>query len=183
MILETERLILRPFNEDDAQVLFDSTQDERIGYWCGWSMHKSVEESRSIIKNVLTYDENYAVILKSENRLIGSAGIMIGAKSSLTDKENEGEIGYWIAVPYWRQGFASEAVKELIRRGFEDLKLDTLWCGYYKGNEKSKGVQEKCGFKFDYILNAVDCKLLNEIRTEYVTVLYYDSWKNSQTTK
>jgi RimJ/RimL family protein N-acetyltransferase len=183
MILETERLILRPFNEGDAEVIYESVQDERIGYWCGWPVHKSIEETRNIIKNVLMDKENYAVILKSENKLIGSAGIKLGKSCSLSAKDNEGEIGYWISVPYWRQGFASEATNELIRRSFEDLKLDTLWCGYYKGNEKSKGVQEKCGFTFHHILKDVNCSLLNEIRTEYVSILNHDTWEKLQSTK
>jgi len=183
MILETERLILRPFSEEDTASLYESAKDERIGPWCGWPAHKSVEESRNIIKHVLMDEENYAVVLKSNNQLIGCAGLKLGNNCALTDKDNEGEIGYWIAVPYWRKGYASEATNELIRRGFEDLNLDVLWCGYYKGNEKSKGVQEKCGFKFHHILNNVNCTLLNETRVEYVSILERKKWNEMESSK
>lgn len=67
---------------------------------------------------------------------------MIGSASNLDIPDTEGEIGYWIGVPFWGQGLIPEAVEELLRHGFEDLKLDRIWCGYFDGNEKSKRVQE-----------------------------------------
>lgn len=183
MILETERLILRPFNKEDAPSLYECVKDERIGYWCGWPSHKNVEKSLQIIENVLIDEETYAIVLKSENKLIGCIGLKLGENCSLSDNDNHGEIGYWIAVPHWRKGFACEATNEIIRRGFEDLNLEVLWCGYYKGNEGSKGVQEKCGFTFDHILNSVNCPLLNETRVEYVSKLESRKWKKSESTK
>lgn len=183
MILETERLILRPFTEDDAQSLYESTIDKRIGYRCGWLAPESVEASTKIIKNVLMKEETYAITLKSDFKLIGCISLEIGCNCSLSDKENEAEIGYWIAVPYWRQGYAFEATNELIRRGFQTLNFDVLWCGYYKGNEKSKGVQEKCGFTAHHILNNVHCVALNDLRIEYVTHLDRKKWNKIQSTK
>jgi RimJ/RimL family protein N-acetyltransferase len=67
---------------------------------------------------------------------------MIGNASNIGLPEDEGEIGYWIGVPFWGQGLILEAVNELIRYGFEDLKLEKLWCGYYDGNNKSQRVQK-----------------------------------------
>ena len=60
---------------------------------------------------------------------IGCAAITVGAESNLKLPETEGEIGYWIGVPFWGQGLIPEAVRELIRRGFEELHLQKLWCG------------------------------------------------------
>ena len=51
----------------------------------------------------------------------------------------------WIGVPYWGQGLIPEAVREIMRHGFDDLNLEKMWCGYFDGNTKSKRVQEKCG--------------------------------------
>lgn len=176
MILETERLVLRPFEENDAKDVFELLKDDRIGPWCGWPAHTSIEHSRNIIKKVLMNEEVYAITLKPEGVLIGTISIKLGNDRSITTKEDEAELGFWIGVPYWRKGYACEATNELIRRCYEDLNIITIWCAYYKGNKKSKGVQEKCGFVFDHIQNNVECSLLNEIRVEYVSKLEKKNW-------
>lgn len=148
MSLETSRLILRPWRESDAQGLYEYAKDPRVGPIAGWPVHTSMENSREIIRSVLSAEETYAVTLKGDDRAIGSIGLMIGAASNLSIPDHEGEIGYWIAVPFWGQGYIPEATYELIRHGFDDLNLTQIWCGYFDGNEKSKRVGEKCGFKY-----------------------------------
>lgn len=176
MILETERLQLRPWEESDAEVLFTYAKDERVGPMAGWPVHTSVENSREIIKNVLATQSNYAVVFKGESAVIGSAGLMLQGRSNLELQANEGEIGYWLGVPHWGQGLIPEAVRELIRYGFEELGLEVLWCGYYDGNEKSHRVQEKCGFVYHHTNDHVVCSLLNEVRTEHVSCLRKEDW-------
>ena len=78
MELFTERLILRPWNESDAENLYEYAKDDRVGPIAGWPVHTSVENSREIIKSVLSAPETYAVCLKDDNRAIGSIGLMIG---------------------------------------------------------------------------------------------------------
>ena len=126
MELRTERLILRPWLESDAESLYEYAKDPRVGPMAGWPPHTSVENSLEIIRNVLAVDETYAVCLKEDNRAIGSIGLMIGKASSLSLPDTEGEIGYWIGVPFWGRGLIPEAVRELVRHGFEDLKLEDL---------------------------------------------------------
>ena len=135
MILYTERLILRPWEEKDAESLYEYAKDSRVGPIAGWPVHTSVENSKEIIKTVLSVPETYAVCLKENGRAIGSIGLMIGDKSNIGLPDSEGEIGYWIGVPYWGRGFIPEAVGEIIRHAFADLHLDTLWCGYFEGND------------------------------------------------
>lgn len=94
MVLETERLILRPWNEADAESLYEYAKDDRVGPITGWPPHTSVENSREVIKTVLSAPETYAVCLKEDNRAIGSIGLMIEKSSNFTLPENEGEIGY-----------------------------------------------------------------------------------------
>ena len=150
MILYTERLILRPWEESDAESLYEYAKDPEVGPIAGWPPHTSVENSRDIIKTVLGVDETYAICKKEDQKAIGSIGLMRGKKSNLDILEDEGEIGYWIGVPFWGQGFVPEAVRELIRYGFMDLNLNRMWCGYFEGNEKSRRVQEKCGFRYHH---------------------------------
>ena len=171
MILQTERLILRPWEEDDAESLYEYAKDERVGPAAGWPPHISVENSREVIRNVLSEPETYAVCLKEDNKPIGSIGLMIGKRSNLAIPENEGEIGYWIGVEFWGRGLIPEAVREMIRYAFDELHLAKLWCGYFDGNEKSKRCQEKCGFVYHHTNRDVEWKLMNTVLTEHVTCL------------
>lgn len=148
MILQTERLILRPWSVDDAEELYRWAKDPKVGPIASWPVHRSVEESREIIKNVLSAKETYAVCPKDNNRPIGSVGINFKENSDLELKKGEGELGYWLGVPFWGNGIIPEACKELIRHAFEDLNLEKLWCASHKGNRNSERVKEKCGFVY-----------------------------------
>ena len=178
MIVGTERLILRPWNESDAEALYEYAKNPNVGPIAGWPIHTSVENSRQIIRDVLSAEYTYAITLKEEDKAIGCVGLMIGKASNFGLTEEEAEIGYWIGEPFWGNGYVPEAVKELMKYAFENLKLTRLWCGYFEGNEKSKRVQEKCGFQYHHTNKDVKWELLNEIITEHVTCISYDEWKN-----
>lgn len=180
MELSTERLILRPWQESDAESLFEYAKDSAVGPIAGWPIHTSVDNSREIIKNVLSAEGTYAVCKKSDNKAIGSIGLMIGNASNLDLQDDEGEIGYWIGVPFWGQGLIPEACREIIRYGFEDLGLNKLWCGYFDGNENSKRVQEKCGFSYHHTNNGVEWKLINAVHDVHVTCLIKNDWLASK---
>ena len=160
MILETGRLILRRWEEADAEELYQYAKDPAVGPIAGWPPHTSVENSREIIRDVLTAPETYAVVLKETGKPVGSIGIMFGKNGNAPMGEQEAEIGYWIGVPYWGQGLIPEAVRELLRRCFEDLNCTAVWCGYYDGNLKSKRVQEKCGFRYHHTEKDKLCELM-----------------------
>lgn len=175
-MLETKRLRLRPWQEDDAEHLYRYAKDPQVGPIAGWPPHRSIEDSRDIIRSVLSAPETYAVVLKETGEPVGSVGLMIGRNSNLTISRDEGEIGYWIGVPYWGQGLIPEAVRELIRHGFEQLGLTKIWCAYFEGNEKSRRVQEKCGFVYHHTNENVVWQLMNDIRTEHVSCLTKEIW-------
>ena len=178
MILYTERLILRPWEESDAESLYGYAKDDRVGPIAGWPAHTDVENSREVIRTVLSVPETYAVCLKEDNAAIGAVGLKIGSQSNLSLPENEAEIGYWIGVPFWGRGLIPEAVREVIRHAFVDLRLDTLWCGYFDGNEKSKRAQEKCGFKYHHTNKDILWALMGDIRTEHITRLTREEWNS-----
>ena len=68
MELQTERLILRPWKESDAESCYEYAKDPQVGPEAGWPMHTSVENSREIIREVLSADGTYAVVLKSTGK-------------------------------------------------------------------------------------------------------------------
>lgn len=176
MVLETERILLRPWEDEDAEALYRYAKDPQVGPIAGWPPHTSVENSREIIRGVLSEPETYAVALKETREPVGSVGIKFGEAGSAPMKEHEAEIGYWIGVPYWGQGLIPEAVERLLSRCFEELSCTGVWCGYYDGNLKSKRVQEKCGFIFHHT-EADKPSPMNDIRTEHFTFMTKEQWE------
>ena len=172
----TERLILRPWQESDAERLFEYAKDPEVGPIAGWPVHTSVENSLDIIRNVLSVDETYAVCLKDDNRAIGSVGLIPPMQSHTKAAADEIEIGYWLGVPFWGNGYISEAVKRLQQHAFEDLGCNAMWCGYYDGNEKSKRCQEKCGFIYHHTEENKPCELMGDVRKEHFTRLTKEDW-------
>lgn len=171
MTIETPRLILRPWRETDAPALFRYASDPDIGPVAGWTPHASLEESLRIIRTVFAAPEIYAVVLKESGEPVGSCGIMFADGLHSADMHpGHAEIGYWIGKPYWGQGLIPEAVRALLARSFNELKLDAVWCGYYDGNVKSRRVIEKCGFRFHHT-NPDIVSPLGDTRTEHFYIM------------
>ncbi|MBQ4534406.1 MAG: GNAT family N-acetyltransferase [Ruminococcus sp.] len=180
MILETERLILRRFDESDAENVYLYAKDPDVGPIAGWPPHKSVDESREVIRNIFSGAEAYAVCLKSDNKAIGAIELKLNGHTDMTEKDDECELGYWLGKPFWGQGIIPEAVREILRHAFEDIGMNKVWCGYYDGNVKSKRVQEKCGFRYQWTTPDVDVPLMNEIRIGHVSCLTKEEWEQMQ---
>ena len=180
MVFETERLILRPWEEGDAESLYEYARDPDVGPIAGWPPHTSVENSREIIRDVLSADETYAVCLKEDNRAIGSIGLISPAQSHTAAKPDELEVGYWVGVPFWGRGLIPEALRRIVAHAFEDLGCSALWAGYYEGNTKSRRCLEKCGFHFHHTEENKPCELMGDVRTEHFTKLARSEWLSSK---
>ena len=174
--IETKRLLIRPWDDFDADELFELAQEPEIGYWCGWEPHKHIRDTFFALHNFLEIEETYAICLKDNNIIIGSIGLHFKNNIDLTYKDDEAELGYWIGKPYWNNGYATEAGKAIIKHAFKDLKLSRVWCGYYEGNEQSKRVQEKLGFKFHHRSESAEVPQLNTTRIGYVSCLSKDEY-------
>lgn len=175
-VYETERLILRPWEDGDASALYEYARDPRIGLSAGWPAHTSIEVSQHIIRTVLIQPESYATVLQATGIPIGSIGLKMGTDSDLIENDTQCELGYWIAVPYWGQGLMPEAGREILRHAFIDLQMHTVWCAYYDGNTQSARVQEKLGFTFHHTSLNTPVPLLGENRTRHVNVLSRDAY-------
>jgi len=143
-VLETERLILRPFTLKDAKTAQRLAGDRDIasttqniphpyedGMAEGWiSTHQdNYEQGKGV---------TYAVTMK-DGRLIGAISLMSMIKG------HQAELGYWIGKPYWSQGYCTEAGKEMLRYGFLDLGLNRIHASYLSRNPTSGRVMEKLG--------------------------------------
>lgn len=170
-MLETERLILRRWEDSDAKSLYEYAKDPDVGPIAGWPAHQCIEESREVIKNVFNGEEAYAICMKTDNKAIGAIELKLNGHTHMTDRDDECELGYWLGKPFWGQGIMPEAVREILRHAFEDIGMTKVWCGYYEGNTKSKRVQEKVGFRYQWKLEDVDVPLMHEKRTEHVSLM------------
>lgn len=179
-MLETERLILRKWKETDAESLFEYASDPDIGPIAGWPPHKSVEESLDVIRNVFNGAECYAVCEKGNGKAIGAIELKLNGHTDMTERDDECELGYWLGKPFWGRGYMPEAARELIRHGFEELGMNTIWCGYYEGNNKSKRVQEKLGFVYHHTCRNVPVPLLNEVRVGHTNIMTKAHWAEMQ---
>ncbi len=177
MVIKTQRLILRPWQETDAQSLYEYAKDPAVGPVTGWQVHTSVENSLEIIKNVLSARETYAVCLKADNRAVGSISLFAPTQSHTKAADTEMEMGFWIGVPFWGKGYILEAAGALLKHGFDELGCTGIWCGYYEGNEKSKRCQEKCGFQYHHTEENKPCPLMGDVRTEHYSYLSKQNWQ------
>ena len=176
MVLQTERLVMRHWEEADAANLFKYASDPEVGPAAGWPAHTSIEDSLVAILGALSGPETYAICLKEDGMPIGSIGLHFAPHTDMAVRDDECELGYWIGRPFWGRGIVPEAVREMLRHAFEDLGLSCVWAGYYDGNDKSRRVQEKCGFRYQWTTDKVDVPLLHEVRKGHVSRITREEW-------
>lgn len=144
--LETDRLILRPFQETDLNDLYSYAKNPNIGPNAGWKPHESMDESKSILSNFIDDDEVLAIVWKENNKVIGSLGLH---KDQLRSADNVRMLGYVLSEDYWGRGIITEASRALMAYAFTDLGLLMLTVHHYSYNQKSRRVIEKCGFAYE----------------------------------
>ena len=176
-MLKTERLLLRRWEDSDAENLYEYAKDPDVGPIAGWPPHQSVDESRNVIRTVFQGKEAYAICLKTDEKAIGAIELKLNGHTDMTDRDDECELGYWLGKPFWGQGIMPEAVKEILRHAFEEIGMTKVWVGYYEGNSKSRRVQEKCGFRYQWKSEGVDVPLMHEKRTGHVSSMTKDQWQ------
>lgn len=172
--IETERLILRKWCKGDYLDMYDYGSDDRVGPNAGWLVHKTIEDSKEIVNMFIDDDEEYAVVLKSENKVIGGVGLHYKNIDENIKGGNAREIGYVLNPRYWGNEYIPEAVRALIKFGFEELDLDLIWCGHFDFNDKSRRVVEKCGFNFKF----EKVRELSLLNNKKVNELYYNISKS-----
>jgi RimJ/RimL family protein N-acetyltransferase len=176
-MLKSERLILRRWEDSDAESLYEYAKEPEVGPIAGWPAHRSIDESLDVIRNVFSGKEAYAICLKTDGKAIGAIELKLNGHTDMTDRDDECELGYWLGKPFWGQGIMPEAVREILRHAFEDIGMTTVWVGYYEGNSKSKRVQEKSGFRYRWKSEGVDVPLMHEKRTGHVSSMTKDQWQ------
>ena len=146
MILESDRIKLRPWRESDAPALFKSASDPEVGPRAGWPPHKSEKESQEVIRTVFHNDTTWAIELKETGEAIGAMGYGPSCDCDLPAREGEPLTGYWIAKPYWNRGICTEALQLMLEHIRRTTDIKSLISGHFIDNPASGRVMEKCGF-------------------------------------
>ena len=145
-IMESERILLRPWSESDAETLFILASDPDVGSRAGWPPHKSVEESLEIIRTLFNNDSTWAIVLKESGKAIGAMGYGPSCDCDLPAREGEPLIGYWVGKQFWNQGFCTEALQLMLEHIAKTTNIPSLISGHFIDNPASGRVMEKCSF-------------------------------------
>lgn len=156
-IIETERLILRPFTEEDAEAMFRNwASDSEVTKYLTWPTHDSVEVSRFVLHDWIShYAEpgyyQWAIVPKDLVEPIGSI-----AAVQVNDTAQWVEIGYCIGKQWWHKGYVSEALKALIAFFFDEVGVGRIQARHDPRNPNSGAVMRKCGMVCEGTLRRAD---------------------------
>lgn len=151
--MQTDRLFLRRWTEEDALILYKYASDPEVGPRAGWPVHDSIEYSKNVIREYFSNDCTWAIVLKSTGKPIGCMGYYTQATSNIPIGENDCEVGYWIGKPYWNQGLCTEALRLMLDYCINVKHFDNIWADHFIGNPASGRVMEKCGFRDTGMIN------------------------------
>ena len=147
--IETERLLLRAWQETDVEDFYEYAKVDGVGQMAGWLPHRNIEESRTVLGLFIGGKKTFALELKENGKVIGSLGLEEREVDLPVPENTMGrEIGYAIGKDYWGRGLTPEAVKAVIDYCFKELDFDWLTCGHFIRNNQSRRVVEKCGFRY-----------------------------------
>lgn len=146
--LKTERLILRPWRQEDLEDFYEYASVDGVGQMAGWLPHESKEKTQMILDNFINGKKTFA--LELDGKVIGSLGIETYNPEKYPDLEllHGRSIGYVLSKHYWGRGFMPEAVKAVQKYLFEDVGLDFLLISHFVWNGQSRRVIQKCGFTY-----------------------------------
>jgi [ribosomal protein S5]-alanine N-acetyltransferase len=147
--LETRRLILRCLELNDATIIRKLAGHPDIAATTLTIPHPySLEEAVDFInyaRRAVESDESYnlAITRRAEGDLIGCIGLSAG------DRHRRAEMGYWMSVKHWGQGYTTEAARRVLQFGFETLDLNRIYATHFAGNPASGRVMQKIGMIYE----------------------------------
>ena len=173
-IIETERLILRPYSLNDVPDIVEGLNNLSVSKWLAGAPFPYTEQDAIdfINKSIENNLYNFAIVLKSENKVIGGTQL-----TNISFDNGTAGGGIWINEKYQGHGYGTEAFGARIKYAFEVLGLRRLENGYFKDNEKSHKMQLRFGYKDEGIRRQrFVSKATGKLEDEYITGLLKDEW-------
>ena len=144
--LQTNRLILRCFEDKDDKDLYAYAKNPKVGPNAGWKPHSDLKESQRIIHLFILNQDVWAIEDKKTHKVIGSIGLHKDQKREL---KKALMLGFVLSEDYWGQGIIKEASEAVVEYAFTSLKAEIVSAYCYPFNHQSKRVIEKIGFKYE----------------------------------
>ena len=168
-ILETERLILRPIALDDAEACFSWNSDERVAKFMSYPRCTDISQTIDWIKSTLVdvKEWNWAFVLKSENKVIGTGGI--GPSHSM---KGYWGMGYNLHYDYWHKGYCTEAMRAIVDFVHNELGVDKICSNHAVDNPRSGKVMEKLGLQFHHYGEYSKIDGSKTFKTKFYTLEY-----------
>jgi ribosomal-protein-alanine N-acetyltransferase len=147
--LETKRLWLRPFSVADAAAVQALAGDREVASTTLNVPHPYEDGMAEdwIRTHAPGYEAGeqatFALVLRQSNEVAGAIGLIIHRPHS------RAELGYWVGVPFWNHGYATEAARAILRFGFEDLDLNRIFASHLVRNPASGRVMQKAGMRHE----------------------------------
>jgi RimJ/RimL family protein N-acetyltransferase len=140
-VLETVRLVLRAPRREDVKAIVELASDRRVAANTARIPHPySAADAEQFVASANRLSGEACFVITRDERVIGACGI---------DPRQDGpELGYWLGVPYWGSGYATEAARAIIDHAFGELDHETLQAGARVSNPTSRRVLEKCAFQW-----------------------------------
>lgn len=148
VIIKTNRLILRPWKEEDLEDFYEYARVDGVGQMAGWLPHENIEKSKAILDLFIKGKKTFAI--EFNGKTIGSVGVELYNEKEFPEFDNllGRKFGYVLSKDYWGQGLMPEAVKALTDYLFEKENLDFIMIDHFIRNNQSRRVVEKCGYKY-----------------------------------
>lgn len=179
IVLKTQRLILRPWSQEDLDDFFEYARVDGVGQMAGWLPHENKETTQAILDSFICNKKTFA--LELDGKVIGSLGIELYKEEEFPELDGlrGRSIGYVLSKDYWGQGLMPEAVKAVQKYLFEDAGFDFLVVSHYVWNGQSRRVIQKSGFQY---LKTIQLQTRYDTTEDtLVYILHKEDWKNAQT--
>lgn len=161
MVIETQRLVLRPIVERDAEAIYEYAQKANVGPNAGWKPHDTIEETREIMPLIFLDQKGvFGIVERESGKLIGSIGLIGDPKR---EHRRTRMLGYAIGEAHWGKGYMTEAAKAILEYGFDALDVDLISAYCYPFNERSRSVLLKVGFKYEGTLSLCEKRYDGEV--------------------
>ena len=153
MRIETNRLVLRNFEESDIDDYYEVVSQKNVGPRCGWAPYSTKEDALERLKYDMTLPYKFAIELKDGKKVVGSIDLRNLESNEKfpfikeEDVKNTKEVGFYISEDYWNRGYMTEALEVVIATAFEVLEYDYVVASYFEPNVASGKVQSRCGMQ------------------------------------
>ena len=148
--LDTARLVLRPFSDDDRKDIYEYAKEPIVGLNCGWKPYSSLEDANAFLENVRSSgDFVFSLQEKKTGKVIGSVGLHHDSRRPSMPFPYSSELGFALAKEYWGKGLMKEAATRVLSFGFDNLRIRIVSANHFTFNDRSRGLIKALGFRYE----------------------------------